>query len=65
MVNLGAVSLGVLELIKCKGTFEKREFTTEPKFVYKRRATVLSESDLGNVKTFENENGVNLLRMFN
>ena len=35
--------------IKCKGTFEKRELTTEPKFVQKRRATVLSESDLGNM----------------
>ena len=35
--------------IKCKGTFEKRELTAEPKFVRKRRATVLSESDLGNV----------------
>ena len=35
--------------IKCKETFEKRELTTEPKFVRKRRATVLSESDLGNM----------------
>ena len=35
--------------IKCKGTFEKRELTAEPKFVRKRRAIALPESDLGNV----------------
>ena len=46
--------------IKCKNTFEKRELTTEPKFVRKRRASTLSESDLGNVSTFENKNDVNL-----
>ena len=46
--------------IKCKNTFEKRELTTEPKFVRKRRAIALSESELGNVSTFENKNDVNL-----
>ena len=35
--------------IKCNGTFEKRELTTEPKFIQKRRAAALNESTLGNV----------------
>lgn len=46
--------------IRCKETFEKRELTTEPKFIQKRRTTVLSEKDLENVSTFENENEVNM-----
>lgn len=46
--------------IKCKETFEKRELTTEPKFIQKRRATAPSGNDLGNVSTFENKNEVNL-----
>lgn len=46
--------------IRCKETFEKRELNTEPKFIQKRRATVLSEKDLENVSTFENENEVNM-----
>ena len=46
--------------IECKGTFEKRELTTEPKFIQKRRATALSKSNLRNMQTFENENDVNL-----
>lgn len=46
--------------IKCKETFEKRELSTEPKFVQKRRATALSGNDLGNVSTFENENDLKM-----
>lgn len=45
--------------IKCKGTFEKRALTTEPKFLQKKRTTVRSGSDCGNVSTFENGNKVN------
>lgn len=33
---------------------------TKPKFVQKKRSTVLSNSKLVNVSTFENENEVNL-----
>ncbi len=43
-----------------KETFEKRELTTEPKFVLKNRTTVLSDSDLGNASTFENENDLKM-----
>ena len=46
--------------IKCKETFEKRELTTEPKFVQKKRTTVLSDSDLENASTFENENDLKM-----
>ena len=46
--------------IKCKETFEKREFTIEPKFVQKKRTTVLSDSDLENASTFENENDLRM-----
>ena len=41
--------------IKCKETFEKRELTTEPKFLQKKRTTALSYSDLENMSTFEND----------
>ena len=43
--------------IECKGTFEKRELTTEPKFVQRRRDKALCENNLENVFTFEKENG--------
>ena len=43
----------------CKDTFEKRELTTEPKFVQRRRDKALCENNLENVSTFENENGGN------
>ena len=46
--------------IKCKETFEKRELTTEPKFVQRRRNITLSNNDLENVSTFENENRVKM-----
>ena len=46
--------------IKCKETFEKRELTTEPKFVQKLHAKKLYNSDLGNVSTFENENDIKM-----
>lgn len=46
--------------IKCKKTFEKRELTTEPKFVQKKRTIGLSNNELVNVSTLENENEVNL-----
>lgn len=46
--------------IKCKKTFGKRELTTEPKFVQKRRTMGLSNNESVNVSTFENENDVNL-----
>lgn len=45
--------------IKCKKTFEKRELTTEPKFVQKKRNTSLFYNELENVDTFKNENDVN------
>lgn len=41
--------------IKCKDTFEKRKLTTEPKFLQKKRTTSLSDNDLENESTFENE----------
>lgn len=40
---------------KNRKTFEKRELTTEPKFLQKKRTTALSDSDLQNVSTFEND----------
>ena len=46
--------------IKCKNTFEKRELTTKPKFVQKRRSKTLSNNVLEKVSTFENEKEVNL-----
>ena len=39
--------------IKCKETFEKRELTTEPKFLQKKRTTTLPDSDLENKSTFK------------
>lgn len=42
--------------IKCNETFEKRKLTPEPKFVQNKRAKLLSENDLANMSTFENEN---------
>lgn len=46
--------------IKCKETFEKRELTTEPKFLQKKRTTTLPDSDLENKSTFKNENEVKM-----
>ena len=46
--------------IKCRETFEKRELTTEPKFVRDRHTTTLIESTLRNMSTFENENDLKL-----
>lgn len=46
--------------IKCKETFEKREQTTVPKFLQKKRITTLSEKELENVSTFVNENEVKM-----
>lgn len=42
--------------VKCKETFEKRELTAEPKFVQKKRATILSDNYLEKASIFENEN---------
>ena len=46
--------------IKRKETFEKRELTTEPKFLQKKRTTTLPDSDLENKSTFKNENEVKM-----
>ena len=46
--------------IKCKETFEKRELTSEPKFVQKKRAIALSDNNLEKLSTFENGNEVNM-----
>lgn len=46
--------------IKCKETFEKRELTSEPKFVQKKRAIALSDNNLEKLSTFENGNELNM-----
>ena len=46
--------------IKCNETFKKRELTTEPKFLQKKRTTTLPDSDLENKSTFKNENEVKM-----
>lgn len=42
--------------IKCKETFEKREVSTEPKFVQERRSEKLSMGILSYASIFEKEN---------
>lgn len=43
--------------IQYKDTFEKRELTTEPKFVQRRREKALCENNLENVSTLKKEKG--------